>query len=180
MSGAAERFAWPMRLLHWLMALMILAMLFIGVSLMSTVSNLHRLLLEWHKPLGLAVLLLAMPRLGLRLLLRQPVPPAALPRWQQAAARWSHALLYGLMLAMPLIGWAMLSAGGYPIQMVGSVYLPPIAPHDLRLYSLLHRAHIGLALLLYALVLLHLAAALSHALIRRDGVFHSMAPWRRR
>ena len=81
------------------------------------------------------------------------------------------------MLAMPVVGWAMLSAGGYPIVLVGALHLPPIAPHDGALYTLLRRAHAGLAFLFFATILLHLAAALFHALVRRDGVFEAMAPW---
>ena len=79
------------------------------------------------------------------------------------------------MLAMPLIGWAMLSAGGYPIVMGAGVHLPAILPHDPALYAALRNAHSLLAYVLFATVVMHLSAALFHLWVRRDGVFQAMA-----
>jgi len=166
------------RALHWLMAVLIVAMLFIGVTMVASVSQ-RPWLIDLHRPLGIAILLLAVVRLAHRLRHRPPALPADLPRWQVRAAHASHWLLYALMLAMPLIGWAMLSAAGYPITMLGRLQLPAIVPHDPVLYAWLRDAHGWLARLLFATVLLHLSAALFHAWVRRDGVFSSMARGRR-
>jgi len=166
------------RVLHWLMAALIVAMLFIGVTMVASVSQ-RPWLIDLHRPLGIAILLLAVVRLAHRLRHRPPPLPADLPRWQVRAAHASHWLLYALMLAMPLIGWAMLSAGGYPVAMIGRFQLPAIVPHDPVLYAWLRDAHGWLARLLFATVLLHLSAALFHAWVRRDGVFSSMARGRR-
>ena len=160
------------RLLHWLMAVLIVAMLFIGVSMVSDLSLRHPLLIELHKATGLALLVLVVVRIGLRLALPHPPLPRDLPPLQRFAAGASHALLYGLMLAMPLLGWAMLSAGGYPRPL----QLPAITPHDLQLYAVLRQAHGWAGYLLFATVVLHLGAALMHALVRRDGVLRSMWP----
>jgi cytochrome b561 len=92
------------------------------------------------------------------------------------AATWSQYALYILMIGMPLIGWAMLSAGAYPIVLYGNIHLPPILPPSDALHTLLWNAHFYLAFAFFALILLHLAAALFHALVRRDGVFESMVP----
>lgn len=162
------------RVLHWLMAAMILTMLFVGVGMVASVSQ-RPWLLNLHRPLGIAILVLVLVRLGNRLRHRPPPLPADLPRWQKAAAHASHWLLYALMLAMPLLGWSMLSAGGYPIVLWPGVQLPPIAPHSPALYAWLRSAHGWLAYLLFATVLAHLCAALFHAWVRRDGVFSSMA-----
>ncbi|WP_149195739.1 cytochrome b [Luteimonas suaedae] len=161
------------RWLHWLMAAMILSMLFIGVGMVTSVSA-RPWLIDLHRPLGIAILLLAVLRLRNRMRHRPPALPSTLPHWQKSAARASHWLLYALMLAMPLIGWAMLSAGGYPVQMSASFALPPIAPQDAILYSVMRTAHGWLAYLLFAIVLLHLSAALVHAWVYRDGVFRAM------
>jgi Prokaryotic cytochrome b561 len=83
------------------------------------------------------------------------------------------------MFALPLVGWAMLSAAAYPIALAGSLHLPPILPHSNALYALLRPLHTALAFLLFATFLIHLSAALIHALIFRDGVFQSMTSWRR-
>ncbi len=172
----APRFTAAQRGLHWLMAAMILAMLFIGAGMVTTVAPRHALLVAIHKPLGIAILLLVLLRLALRLRHGAPPLPADIPRPQRAAAHASHLLLYALMLAMPLIGWSMLSAGGYPIVLAGAFRLPPLLPPDPTLYAVLRAAHRWLAYLFFATILAHLAAALFHALVRRDGVFASMAP----
>lgn len=173
-DNAPRHFNLAARVLHWGMALAILAMLFIGVGMVASLS-LRPALVSLHRPLGIALLLLVIVRLANRLRHAPPHLPADLPRVQVLAAKASHALLYALMFAMPLIGWAMLAAGGYPVTLLPGLTLPPIAPHDATLYAVLRTAHTWLALLLFATVLAHLAAALFHAWVRRDGVFAAMA-----
>lgn len=162
------------RVLHWSMALAILAMLFVGAGMVVSLQY-RAPLLDLHRPLGIAILLLAIVRLVNRLTRPTPALPADLPAIQKFAAHASHWLLYALMLAMPLLGWSLLSAGGYPIVLWPGMQLPPIAPHDPALYAWLRSAHGWLAYLLFATVLGHLCAALFHAWVRRDGVFSSMA-----
>src|SRR5437764_14428685 len=79
------------------------------------------------------------------------------------------------MIAMPLLGWGMLSAGAYPVVLFGGWHLPAILPQSDSLHTLLWDAHFYLAFAFFALVLLHAAAALFHALLRRDGVFETLA-----
>jgi cytochrome b561 len=124
--------------------------------------------------LGIAILILALFRLVVRLFAGAPALPAALPAPMKLAARLSHFALYALMIAMPLLGWAMLSAAAYPAVMVGGWSLPAIVPQSDSLHTLLWNAHRTLAFVFFALILLHLAAGLFHALVRRDGVFQSM------
>ena len=175
MKPSATRFPLALRLLHWLMAICILAMLFIGVGMVSTVSELRTWLIDLHKPLGILILCLAAIRACIRLTRPAPALPADLPVWQQMAAHLSHLVLYVLMFALPLVGWAMLSAGGYPVHLFGTLQLPPIAPIDAPLFAFLRRAHTLLAMTLFATILLHLGAALFHAWVRRDGVWRTMA-----
>jgi cytochrome b561 len=172
------RFPAASRLLHWLMAPMIVAMLFIGVAMAASVSPRYDLLVSIHRPLGLAILVLCLVRIANRLVNPPPELPDALPSLQRFAAKASHIVLYALMLIMPLVGWGMLSAERYPIVLYGPLRLPPILPHDLTLYAWLRELHTGLAYLLFATFLVHFGAALFHGLIRRDGVFASMASWR--
>src|SRR5262245_54153318 len=121
MTPDRRRFTPLQRLLHWLMAVGILAMLFIGVGMVSTVMPTYLTLVSIHKPLGIAILVLALLRLAVRLRYGAPALPADLPEPMKLAAYLSHVALYGLMIAMPLIGWAMLSAAEYPIVLFGSV-----------------------------------------------------------
>lgn len=169
-----ERFPLLSRVLHWLMAAMIIAMLFIGIGMMASLGDYHWLI-SIHKPLGTAILILVTMRLVNRLINPPPPLPRGMPALMRFAATGSHLALYALMFAVPLVGWAMLSAAGYPIVLYGSLALPPILPQDDTLYAALRETHTVLALLLFATFLLHLAAALMHALVFRDGVFESMA-----
>jgi cytochrome b561 len=174
MSRRSPDFHPALRMLHWLMAVMVLTMLFIGVGMVSTSGPAYVTLLALHRPVGIAILILVLIRLPLRLLTGAPALPADLPPQQKFVAKASHVLLYASMIAMPLIGWAMLSAGGYPVHVTKGIVLPPILPHDLPVYAMLREAHTVIALLFFALIVAHLAAALMHGLIRRDGVLTSM------
>jgi cytochrome b561 len=176
MIGARPRFTPLQRLLHWLMAVCILAMLFIGVGMVSTITPKYLTLVSIHKPLGIAILVLALIRLAVRLRYGTPKLPADLPEPVKLAAYLSHYALYALMIGMPLIGWGMLSAAAYPVVLFGGVHLPPILAQSDSLQAVLWSAHFYLAFAFYAVILMHVAAALFHALFRRDGVFEAMAP----
>ncbi len=167
------------RLLHWLMAILILAMLFIGVGMVASLTD-YRWLVSIHKPIGALILVLAVVRLINRLIHPAPPLPASMPGWQRFAAHASHVALYVFMFALPLVGWGMLSAAHTPVVLYGSLHLPPILPADAALYAVLRQAHTVLALLLFLTFLAHLGAALLHALIFRDGVFESMTSGRSR
>ena len=171
-----QRFTPLQRTLHWVMAVCILAMLFIGVGMVSTVQPKYLTLVNIHKPLGILILILALIRLVVRLRYGAPPLPLDLPEPMKLAAYLSHYALYALMIAMPLIGWAMLSAAEYPVVIWPGIWLPQILPLDPGLHTVLWNAHFYLAFLFFALILMHLSAALFHALIRRDGVFDAMGP----
>jgi cytochrome b561 len=138
------------------------------------VSERHEWLLQLHKPLGIAILLLVIVRLVVRFTTRTPPLPADLPGWQALAAKASHVLLYALMLVLPLLGWSMISAAGDPVMLSESLRLPSILPADAQTFALLRKAHGYLAYLLFLTVLVHLAAALFHGWVRRDEVLDSM------
>jgi cytochrome b561 len=166
------------RLLHWLMAALILAMLFIGVSMVTSLSD-YDVLVAIHKPLGVLIFVLVVIRFVNRMFNPAPSLPSHLSPLLRFAAKASHGVLYALMFALPLVGWGMLSAARYPIVLYGSLHLPWILPEDPMLYALLRQAHTYLAYLLFLTFLAHLGAALMHALIFRDGVFRSMTTGRK-
>ena len=170
------RFALLSRILHWLMAAMLLTMLFIGVSMVASLGDYHRLI-AIHRPLGIMILILAAIRLANRQFTTLPPFPPTMSRWEQLAASSSEKLLYTLMFVLPLVGWGMLSAGHYPIVMFGSVHLPPILPAHPMLYAALRKAHTIFAYLLFATFLAHLSAVLFHTLIVRDRLLDRMALW---
>jgi cytochrome b561 len=167
------------RILHWTMAVMVLAMLFIGVGMVASLADYHWLV-SIHKPLGILVLVLVTIRLINRLVNPPPPLPARIAALDRLAINVTVVMLYTLMFALPLVGWGMLSAAGYPIVLYGPLSLPPILPRDPMLYSVLRTTHTVLAYLLFTTFLAHFSGAMMHALIFRDGVFESMASIRRR
>jgi cytochrome b561 len=165
------RFSFASRLLHWIMAPLLITMLLVGTGMVATVSHWRLTLLALHKPLGLALLVLAVLRLAMRLAGRTPPLPDSLPAPLRLAAHASHWVLYGCMLAMPLIGWGMLSAGGFPLPL----HLPPLGAPDVARYALLRSAHTLVGELFYLTVIAHILAGLLHALLLRDGVFQAIS-----
>jgi cytochrome b561 len=161
------------------MAAMLLSMFFIGARMVSSVEG-YSTLVAIHRPLGIAILVLATVRwLNRRI---QPLPDF-LPTMSGVERRmipWMERALYTLMFAMPLVGWGMLSAARYPIVLFGALHLPPILPHSVLLYTVLRTVHGVLAYLFFATFLIHLGGVLFHTLVLRDGLIQRMVPWRAR
>src|SRR5205807_9808240 len=126
------------RLLHWTMAAMVLTMLCIGVAMVASLADYH-VLVSIHRPLGIAILILVVVRFVNRLLNRPPPFPATMSRAERLAATAAELMMYGLMFALPLVGWGMLSAARYPIVLLGPLQLPFILPHDPMLYAVLRQ-----------------------------------------
>lgn len=171
------RFTVVARILHWTMAVMVLAMLFIGVFMVTSTTEFH-FLVAIHEPLGIAIFVFVLARIGWRLTHTPPPFPPGMRRWDRVAAKWSERLLYALLLCQPLIGWAMVSASGQPIVLFGSMRLPAIAPNDITLFANLLRAHIAAAYLLYLTFAAHLAGVLLHTIVLRHRMLDRMAFWR--
>src|SRR5262249_18172428 len=112
-----------------------------------------------------------------RLLNPPPPLPATMPRAERLTVKASEYAMYGLMFALPLVGWGMLSAARYPVVLSGSLHLPFILPQDPMLYAVLRKVHTVLAYLFFLTFLAHFGAVLFHALIVRDGILERMAPW---
>jgi len=173
-TNNSAQFALLSRILHWLMAAMLLTMLFIGVSMVSSLENYHWLL-AIHRPLGIMILFLAAIRLTNRLFTALPPFPPTMSPAERFVATASERLLYTLMFALPLVGWGMLSAGHYPIVLCGGLRLPPFLPANPALYAVLRKTHTLLAYLLFLTFLAHLSAVLFHTLILRDRLLRRMA-----
>jgi cytochrome b561 len=177
MTTGRTQFNILMRLLHWLMAAMVLAMLGIGVAMVASLGDYHRLV-SIHRPLGIAILILVVIRLVTRLSSTLPPFPATMSQQERKAAHASEMLLYALLFVEPLVGWGMLSAARYPIVLCGSLHLFPILPHSVMLYAVLRETHTILAYLFCLAFIAHFGAILFHTLIVRDGMLSRMVPWR--
>ncbi len=162
--------------LHWLIAALIVGSLAVGSYMADLpVSPMRLRLFNWHKWNGVTILALTLLRLVWRLTHRPP-PDVPMPRWQARMAHATHAALYALCLAVPLVGWAYSSAAGFPVVWFGVLPLPDLLPVDRALAQAVKPWHGTLAWTLAVVALAHLAAALWHQWIVRDGLLERMAP----
>ena len=177
MTPSTERYSGPAIGAHWIIALLILVAWPLGVYMHElALSPLKLKLYSYHKWIGITVLLLFVPRILWRLTHR---PPAALPMpaWQHMIAEGTHHLLYLLMFLVPLSGWLMSSAKGFQVVYFGVLPLPDLVAKNAELGDLLEEVHEALNWGLFALVGLHVAGALKHQIIDRDGTLRRMLPF---
>ncbi|MDR3416718.1 MAG: cytochrome b [Nevskia sp.] len=164
--------------LHWTVAAIIVCAFSLGLVVSDLPFSPQKVkLVAYHKWLGITVLGLAALRVIWRLSHRPPpLPP--MPPWQTFAARLSHALMYTLIVTIPLAGWTFSSASGYPVVYLGLWQLPDLVPKNKLLAASLIDIHATLAWLLFYLLLLHVAAALKHHFFDRDDTLRRMLRWR--
>ena len=164
--------------LHWLMAVLLVALVGLGlymVRLPDAGYNIVKIaLILYHKELGILALVLATLRLGWRVAQQLPMLVGTMPVWEQVAARLAHLCLYTLMLALPLTGWVMSSAAGFPVSFLGLGNLPDLVGVDAALYRELAATHRWLAYALIALVAGHAGAALRHHFVLDDDTLLKM------
>ena len=164
--------------LHWLLALLIAGAFGVGLYMHDLpFSPLRLKLFNWHKWAGVTILALSALRLLWRLTHRPP-PDLPAPPWQRAAGHAAHWALYALFFAVPLMGWAYSSAAGFPVVWFGVLPLPDFVAPDRALADILKARHGQLAWALAVVVALHVAAALKHHFIDRDGLLQRMRPGR--
>lgn len=172
-----QRYTLPAIVLHWLIALLIFGLFPLGLYMSDLPLSVQKIeLYAWHKWVGITVLLLAVLRVLWRATHRAPPLPAGIPRWQRSAAERMHDLLYVLILAIPLSGWALSSAAGVPVVWWGVLPLPTLLPASKALEHVMVTVHVTLNYTMAALVATHAAAAIKHQFIDRDGVLLRMLP----
>jgi cytochrome b561 len=163
--------------LHWLVVALILAMAWLGLTMGDLPNGPDKIATyALHKSIGITVLALMALRLGWRVYAGAPDALAGTPRWQARLASLTHVALYLLLLAIPLSGWVLNSASGFPLQWFGLVNLPAITGKDHDLHEFAEDLHEVLFWAMVALVLLHAAAAFYHHLFQRDATLARMLP----
>ncbi len=179
MPKTSPRSDWPAlsKALHWLVAALILVMAWLGLTMGEMPNGPDKIATyALHKSIGLGILALVALRLSWRLYAGTPAPVAGTPRWQARIAGVTHVALYALLLALPLSGWLLNSAAGFPLQWFGLFNLPALAGRDEALHALAGQAHELLFWALAGLVVLHAAAALHHHLFLGDATLARMLP----
>ena len=178
--NAKKRYHTVSIILHWVLGVALVSIFFFGTYMADLPFSPQRLkLFNWHKWAGISILVLS----ALRLLWRttHPAPPLpasialAMPGWQLKAHQLTHVALYALFFVVPLIGWAYTSAAGFPVVLFGVIPLPDLIGADKALAALIKPWHQISAFALAALVLLHVAAALKHHFVDRDGLLNRMS-----
>lgn len=169
--------------LHWLLAVAILGLFGLGLYMTDLPFSPTRLkLYNWHKWAGVMFLTLTVLRLLWRLTHRPPALPQritlAMPGWQMRAYHATHHLMYALFFVVPLLGWAYSSAAGFPVVLFGVLPLPDFVGPDKALAELIKPWHGWAAWALIGLAGVHMAAALKHHWVDRDGLLLRMLPQR--
>lgn len=174
----APRYSSVAILLHWLIALLIVSAFALGVTMVDIpgITPTKLKYFSWHKWVGVTVLTLACVRLLWRLTHPAPLYTFAMPAWQKAAAHGLHGLLYLLIFAVPVSGYFYSLAAGVPVVYLGVLPLPVLIEPNPALKPLLKQVHYAFNMTMLAGVALHVAAALKHQFIDRDGVLKRMLP----
>jgi cytochrome b561/polyisoprenoid-binding protein YceI len=176
-----ERWGSLSQLFHWLIVVLILVQAALGLTGMLLPLGMEKLaVLARHKSIGMTILGLA----ALRLLWRWVNPTPPLPSNLRPLERWlahfTHVSLYVLLFAMPLTGWIMSSARGFPVSWFNLFQLPDLVPKSRTLYDAMVTTHAALAIALAAVVALHVAGAIKHHFVLKDDTLRRMLPFGRR
>lgn len=172
-----ERWGPVSQLLHWTIVVLIVVMAVVGLTMTEMRNSPDKVsLYALHKSIGLTILALVTLRVAWRAWAGAPLAIATTPRWQHRIASITHGLLYVLLFAVPISGWVMNSASGFPLHWFGVLRVPPIAARDHALHELSETVHEWLFWALVALALVHAAAAVFHHLFQRDATLARMLP----
>jgi len=183
-SAQRQRYTGTAVLMHWVLGASLVGLFGLGIYMTGLPFSPQRLkLYNWHKWAGVTLLALSLLRLMWRLTHRPPALPdsiaSAMPAWQKVAHHGTHVALYALFFAVPLIGWAYSSAAGFPIVFLGLWQLPDFVPVSKELAEAIKPWHEYTAFAMAGLVVLHVAAALKHQWVDRDGLLNRMLPGKR-
>ncbi|WP_127144534.1 cytochrome b [Pelagibacterium montanilacus] len=168
--------------LHWLVAALILSTIPVGIVMLdeSLSRPVQDMLFVYHKNVGIVIFVLVVARIVYRIFHRPPPLPASVPALQRHIAHFTHLALYGLVLVMTVSGFVYVRAGGFPIEGLDALGVPPMIPLNEELSKAAQRVHVTVRIPLVVLILAHVGAAAYHGLVKRDGVFTRMAPAFRR
>lgn len=178
MQQAPEGYSTAARLMHWIVAVLVLLMIPAGfVMTREGISRpLQDTLFLFHKNSGVILFAIVVVRLIYRQVNPPPALPDHVPGWQRLAADISHRLLYVALFVMPISGYVRVRAGGFPIEGLDALGVGTFVPRSDSLAAFAQSVHFFTAFFIVGLVTVHVGAALQHAVLRRDGVFFRMWP----
>lgn len=177
-SGQSPGYRTVARLIHWAMAVLVLMMLAAGFFMVEDwlSREMRNSLFVFHKNVGVLLLILVAVRLIYRWRNPPDCEPVIMPRWQEAAAHGTHIALYALLIIMPLAGYIRVRAGGFPIEALDAMGIPPLVPRSDALAAFAKQVHYLGSFAISGLVAMHIGAAAFHGLVKRDGIVSRMWP----
>ncbi len=177
LKNTPERWGSISQLLHWVMLAMIMTMAYLGLTMGDLPNGPDKIqTYALHKSIGLTILALVVLRLLWRLYAGTPHPVPGTPAWQERIASLTHWAIYGLLFAIPISGWVLNSAAGFPLQWFHLFNLPAIVGRDRDLNELAKDAHEIMFWALVGLVAAHAGAAFFHHIFQRDATLARMLP----
>lgn len=177
LKNTPDRWGAVSQSLHWIIVALILFMAYLGLTMGDLPNGPDKIkTYALHKSIGLTILGLVGLRVLWRLYAGTPHPVPNTPRWQERIAALTHLAIYALLFAIPISGWVLNSAAGFPLQWFGAVNLPHIVDKSHDLHELAEEAHEIMFWLLALLVVAHAGAAFYHHLFQRDATLARMLP----
>ena len=173
--------AWgaPAKVLHWTLAVLVLVQIPLGWAAVNWRLSPTKLdLYVWHKSTGVLILVLMLVRIAWRFANVAPSLPTDMPPIERLAARWSHWLLYLVLIVLPITGWVINSAANVPFRIFWVVPLPALVAPDKAMADDFARVHLGLFVVLSLLLVAHVGAALRHHFLKHNTVLVRMLPGR--
>jgi cytochrome b561 len=171
------RYGLVSRLFHWVTVLLLLVMIPVGLTMIQEIPRpVQDRLFILHKGLGPFVLLVVVLRLAWRAFHPAPPLPEDIPRIQRIAARTVHAGLYVLLITMGISGYVRVTTGGFPIEALNALGIPPFFGKNEAVAEVAKRVHFVTAITLLVFIAMHVSAAAYHGFVRRDGVVSRMWP----
>lgn len=172
-----QRYGGLYQLMHWVTAVVMLVVIVLGwVMHVQPDSPALYPLWEWHKTLGLFVLIITAIRLVWRLIALPPPPLPGQPAWDHRLAQCTYALFFTALIGMPVTGYLLSTAGGYPPTLFNLIPTPALFGKDPKIEAVAHWLHLKSQWLIYGLILLHLAGVVYHVAIVRDRTLDRMLP----
>jgi cytochrome b561 len=177
LKNTTDRWGGISQSLHWAVAVLILVMAYLGLTMGDLPNGPDKIkTYALHKSIGITILALVALRLSWRLYAGTPKPVPGSPRWQERIASLTHGAIYLLLFAIPISGWVLNSAAGFPLQWFGLINLPYIVGESHDLHELAEEAHELMFWALALLVVAHAGAAFYHHIFQRDATLARMLP----
>ncbi len=178
LKNTEDTYGWVAKFLHWVIGFTMIALLAVGTYMEGLkASDFKWTLYLTHKSIGVAILLLILWRIIWTIYNKAPRLPEGMDKKLVLASKLTHLALYVVMIGMPLSGWLMSSAGGYPVSFFKLFTIPPLMDKNPDLGKIFHLIHEIMGKAAIALIVIHVLAALKHHIIDKDNILTRMLPF---